>query len=79
MIVVIVLYCIVLTYNIHITVAILVEVTMIHELSYYSWESEKDLDSSVGVGHVTVSAAAAQWRCAHLQSALGLIRNEPGP
>ena len=41
-----VLYCIVLTYNnFHITVAILVEVTMIHELSYYSWESEKDLDS----------------------------------
>ena len=61
-----------LTYNnIHSTVAILVEVTMIHEWSYYSWESEKDLDSWVGVGHVTVSAAAAQWRCTHLQSASG--------
>ena len=33
----------------------------------------------VEVIYVTESAAAAQWRYAHLQSASGYIRSAPGP
>ena len=42
-------------------------------------ESEKDMDGWAGVGYVTESAAAAQWRYAHLQPASGYIRSAPGP
>ena len=61
--------------------AINVEVNMVDEWigTYYSRESEKDMGRWAGVGYVTESAAAAQWRYAHLQPASGCIRSAPGP